>query len=113
MERVVAPRFVHELPDLQLADSYRIVALGVAAMHERLHVDCPGRLGIRARERLDRGRRTRRRHSRRGARADPDRGEPFPLGFALPPVVRKRFDLDPLVLVEGADRQFDALARCD
>src|SRR5438270_13479092 len=99
MERVVAPSFVHELPDLKLAHLYRVVSLGMAAVHERLHVDCPSRLGIGVRERLDVARRARRRHPLGSCRSDADSLELFLLRYPLPSVVRETFDLDRFALV--------------
>src|SRR5256885_9590706 len=100
MERVVAPGFVHELPDLKLADLYRVVSLGMAAVHERLHVDCPSRLGIGVRERLDVARGARRSHPWGSCRSDPGSPELFLLRFTFPPFVREAFDLDRFPFVE-------------
>jgi hypothetical protein len=53
VERVVLTRLVHEVPDLQLVDPHRLVALVKAAVHERLHADGASGLGAIRDERRD------------------------------------------------------------
>ena len=50
---MVLTRLVHEIPDLQLTDSHRIVTLVVTGVHERLQIDRSGWSRISRDERLD------------------------------------------------------------
>ena len=50
---MILARFVDKVPDLKLTHAYRLVALMLPAVHERLHAEGAGWFGGRGDERLD------------------------------------------------------------